>query len=73
MNIIRETVVKVTLDDGKVLQPGDHCIFFANGMICTGLFQGVTKRGSLEFAAKIGTDTYKFAVMPASIKEMEIL
>lgn len=72
MNITREVVTTVIMDDGNELKSGDLVEFvLKDGLVCIGIFQKVTKRGSLEFARKVGEDIYKFAVMPSSITEME--
>ncbi len=72
MRITREVVTTVTLDNGEELKAGDLVEFvLKDGYVCIGVFQRVTKRGSLEFARKIGEDIYTFAVMPSSITEME--
>ena len=72
MRITREVVTTVTLDNGEELRAGDLVEFvLKDGFVCIGVFQKVTKRGSLEFARKVGEDIYKFAVMPSSITEME--
>lgn len=73
MTITKEVVTRIELDDGSLLRPGDNCIFrLKDGYVCTGKFQKVTKRGSFEFAARIGKDIYTFAVMPSSITEIEV-
>ena len=72
MIITREVVTTVTLDNGEELKAGDLVEFvLKDGYVCIGIFQKVTKRGSLEFARKVGKDIYTFAVMPSSITEME--
>lgn len=74
MKVNRKVVVEVVLDNDVVLKPGDTCIFLTkNNMCCYGVFQEVTARGSLMFAAHINGDIYKYAVMPSSIQEVEIV
>jgi hypothetical protein len=73
MVITKEVVTRIELDDGSELRKGDNCVFrLKDGYVCTGKFQGVTKRGSFEFASRIGKDIFKFAVMPSSITEIEV-
>lgn len=73
MEIKRETVTRVMIDEDTTLLQGDTVKFFANNTCNFGTFVGVTKRGALKFEAKVDGVSFEFKVMPKSIDEIEVI
>lgn len=73
MNIKREIVTSVMIDDERELKIGDYAVFIANDVCMCGMFKGLTKRGCLSFYDKIGGMEKYFNVMPSSIIAIDIL
>lgn len=69
MKINKVTDVLVYATDGQILNTGDTVIFNTNeGKCYTGAFNGINKRGAVEFMDLISHNYY--GVMPKSIKEI---
>lgn len=69
MKINKVTDVLVYATDGQILNTGDTVIFNTNDGKCyTGSFNGINKRGAVEFMDLISHNYY--GVMPKSIKEI---
>lgn len=69
MKINKITDVLVYATDGTQLEIGDTVIFNTNDAKCyTGAFNGINKRGAVEFMDLISHNYY--GMMPKSIKEI---
>lgn len=73
MNIKREIVTEVMIDDKTKLEEGDTVKFIANNSCYFGVFEGVTPRGCLKFISNVDNVVVSFNVKPTSIKSIEIV
>lgn len=73
MEIKRETITRVMIDENRSLLKGDTVKFIANGICHLGTFVGVSKRGALQFDAVVGKHQITFNVMPASVEDIEVI
>ena len=72
MQIKREVVTKVMIDDATGLQDGDTVVFIANGLCHIGIFKGITKRGCLSFEGNVKNEKVIYNIKPTSITAAEI-
>lgn len=69
MEIKKITDVVVSATDGQILELGDTVMFNTNdGRCCVGGYNGLNRRGALEFMDLISHNY--FAVMPKSISKI---
>lgn len=73
MEIKREVITKVMIDEVNSLSKGDTVKFIANGICSFGIYDGMTVRGALKFSAKVGTMPVTYNVMPKSIEAIEVI
>ena len=71
MEIKKEVKKYAQSEDGKELKPGMLCEFTVGDRSLCGIYQGITKKGALEFQNTICMDK-SFCVMPASIGILRI-
>lgn len=71
MEIKKETKKYAVSEDGKELKAGMLCEFVVEDRSLCGIYQGITKRGALQFQNTVETDVF-YNVMPASIKRLRI-
>ena len=71
MKIEKEVKKYAVAEDGTELKPGMLCEFTVEDRSLCGVYQGLTKRGSLRFQNTVDTNVF-YNVMPNSIGTMRI-
>lgn len=76
MQIKKITTVSVLDDNNEVMQTGSTYAFdIAEGKCLIGVFQGLTKRGALQFESIVSGALVSFNIMPTviqGIKKVEV-
>lgn len=73
MEIKKQIVTEVRIDENTKLEKGDVVKFIANNGCQFGEYEGVTNRGCLKFKGTVNKAVSYFNVKPTSIKHIEIV
>lgn len=73
MEIKKQIITEVRIDEHSKLETGDTVKFIANNSCYLGEYEGMTNRGCLKFKGTVGKATIHFNIMPKSIKNIEIV
>lgn len=71
MDIQTEVNKRIFAEDGREVTPGMLCEFTVEDRSLCGIYQGITKRGSLRFQNTVITNVY-YHVMPKVIGTLRI-
>ena len=68
MIVKKETTVNAITSDGEVMVTGKTYIFeVAEGKCLCGIYQGIGRKGALQFLSAINSVDVRFNVMPGSV------
>lgn len=73
MEVKKQIVTEVRIDENTKLEIGDVVKFIANNSCQFGEYEGITTRGCLRFKGTVGKSVIHFNIKPTSIKAIEII
>lgn len=73
MKVEKTVITKFVTTDNKEFNVGDEMIFETKGLVATGIFKGVGKKGSLIFTGREQFHDVEFHISPAYIGKIYIV